>query len=167
MGLPAIEIIAVERRPASPHRALWHGPWGTLLLIGDAQYLSAAVFQGPAPSRPGLARPLPAPWGGRLRLRLALQGTAFQIQVWRALAELRAGEPVSYSELAARIDRPNAARAVASAVAANPVPVLLPCHRVIRRNGQIGQYIGGPARKQRLLIDERTHRRDPDVHERP
>ncbi|AUB78284.1 hypothetical protein BBH56_03645 [Spiribacter roseus] len=167
MGLPAIEITAVDRRPASPQRALWHGPWGTLLLVGHARWLTAAVFQGPPPGRPGTAHPLPAPWGGRRRLRLALHGTAFQMQVWRALAELRAGEPVSYSELAARIGRPGAARAVASAVAANPVPVLLPCHRVIRRNGQIGQYIGGASRKRDLLAHERIDRSNPHVRERP
>jgi len=167
VGVPAINIIAVDRPPACPHRALWHGPWGVLLLTGNAQCLSAAAFHGPVPRSPGAVQPLPAPWGRRSRLVLALPGTPFQHQVWQALAELRDGERVSYSELAARIKRPAAVRAVAGAVAANPVPVLLPCHRVIRRDGRIGEYIGGSARKRCLLNYERIDRSPFHVRERP
>lgn len=155
---PPVEIVAVSCRPAAPHRALWHGPWGSLLLIGDAQSLQRTVFQGALPRAQITAEPLPMPWGGHKALRLLLRGTDFQMSVWRALAELPRGTSVSYTDLAARVGRPRAIRAVASAVAANPVPMLLPCHRVIRRDGHTGQYIGGAARKRRLLDDENGHR---------
>lgn len=164
---PAVEIVAVSQPPAAPHRGLWHGPWGTLLLVGDARGLQRAVFQGPQPATPFPAEPLPAPWGTQHPLRLMLHGTAFQRSVWQALAELRPGESVSYTELAARLDRASAVRAVASAVAANPVPILLPCHRVIRRDGHAGQYIGGRARKHRLLARETPTGAPPNVPDTP
>ena len=161
MAGPPVEIVAVSKRPAAPHRALWHGPWGCLLLIGDARGLQRTAFHGPLPQGERAIQPLPMPWGGQRPLRLLLRGTDLQLNVWRALAELPSGTSVSYTELAARVGRPRAIRAVASAVAINPVPVLLPCHRVIRRDGSIGHYIGGTARKRRLLDDENGHRSLP------
>jgi O-6-methylguanine DNA methyltransferase len=155
------EIVAPNDHRDAPHRALWHGPWGTLLLFGDPWTIARAVFQGPLPEIPMSPMPLPPPWGNRARVRLALRGTAFQLAVWRALGELRCDERVTYGRLAARIGRPAAVRAVANAVAANPVPVVLPCHRVIRRDGRIGRYSGGTERKIRLLQTERIHRSDP------
>lgn len=85
-----------------------------------------------------------------------LIGTPFQLQVWRALREIRAGERISYAELAARIGRPSAVRAVASAVARNPIAYYVPCHRVVHSDGTIGQYHWGTARKQRMLDVERA-----------
>jgi O-6-methylguanine DNA methyltransferase len=155
------EIVVVDDYRDAPHRALWQGPWGTLLLWGDPWMIERAVFQGPLPERPMPPSRLPSPWGDRARVRLALRGTAFQLAVWRALGELRCDERVSYGTLAARIGRPTAVRAVANAVAANPVPVLLPCHRVIRRDGRIGHYSGGSERKIRLLQTERIQGSDP------
>ncbi|MEX0430619.1 methylated-DNA--[protein]-cysteine S-methyltransferase [Spiribacter insolitus] len=150
-------------RPAAPHRALWQGPWGTLLLIGNARVLVAARFQGgcPAGDTASPPDPLPAPWGLHPTLRLALTGTDFQLAVWRSLTRIASGECVSYSELAAAVDRPRAVRAVASAVAANPLPVVLPCHRVIRRDGGHGGYIGGASRKRRLIHWETNHGSHP------
>lgn len=164
---PAVEIVTVSQLPAAPHRGLWHGPWGALLLIGDAHRLQRALFQGPQPAVAPPATPLPPPWGTQDPLRLTLRGTDFQQSVWQALAELRPGERVHYGELAARVDRRTAVRAVASAVAANPVPVLLPCHRVIRRDGTAGQYIGGRARKHRLLAWETPTGVTPNVPDTP
>lgn len=85
-----------------------------------------------------------------------LIGTPFQLDVWRALREIRSGERVSYAELAARIGRPSAVRAVASAVARNPIAYYVPCHRVVRSDGSTGQYHWGSARKRRMLDAERA-----------
>ena len=89
-------------------------------------------------------------------LPLDLRGTAFQMKVWRFLLSVREGEVVSYGELAAGIDRPRAARAVASACAANRIAVLVPCHRVLRGDGNLGGYRWGPDRKRALLDAERS-----------
>lgn len=87
-------------------------------------------------------------------LTVWLYGTPFQKRVWRALAEIPAGTTCSYGELAQRIGEPKAVRAVASAVGANPVSWILPCHRVIRQGGEIGQYHWGVALKRAILISE-------------
>jgi len=85
---------------------------------------------------------------------LDLYGTAFQRQVWRALQEIPVGETNTYAELAESIDRPTAARAVANACGANPVAVIIPCHRVLRADGTISGYRWGVDRKRRLLAME-------------
>lgn len=85
------------------------------------------------------------------RFTLDLKGTNFQIQVWRALLELSVGTVVSYQELARRAGCARSTRAVASAVARNPVAYLIPCHRVIRSTGVIGNYRWGATRKQAIL----------------
>ncbi len=83
-------------------------------------------------------------------LPLAVTGTNFQVQVWRALLELDPGESVTYSALARKLGKPNAARAVGSAVGANPIGWVIPCHRVLRAGGKLGGYRWGPARKQMI-----------------
>ncbi len=84
-------------------------------------------------------------------LPLHLKGTNFQVQVWRALLRIPEGEVVSYGRLAEAVGRPGAARAVGSAVGANPVSWLIPCHRVIRSVGELGDYRWGPTRKRAML----------------
>ena len=84
-------------------------------------------------------------------LYVYLQGTNFQIKVWEALLHIPGGSVVSYEDIAMYIGKPSAARAVSNAVARNPVPVLIPCHRVIRKAGVIGGYRYGTARKKALL----------------
>ncbi|MBW8367596.1 MAG: methylated-DNA--[protein]-cysteine S-methyltransferase [Arenimonas sp.] len=83
-----------------------------------------------------------------------LVGTAFQLRVWQALMRIPPGETRSYAELAASLDAPRAARAVARACASNRVAVLVPCHRVIRGDGTPGGYRWGLPRKQALLASE-------------
>ena len=85
---------------------------------------------------------------------LDLHGTPFQQQVWRALREIPAGRTASYGDLAARIGRPRAAQAVGQAIAANPVAVIVPCHRAIRSDGSLSGYRWGVARKRLLLARE-------------
>ena len=91
-------------------------------------------------------------------LPLDLRGTAFQTQVWRFLLSVREGEVVSYGELAARLGKPTAVRAVASACAANHIGVLVPCHRVLRSDGSLGGYRWGLERKRALLESERSRK---------
>jgi AraC family transcriptional regulator of adaptative response/methylated-DNA-[protein]-cysteine methyltransferase len=87
-------------------------------------------------------------------LPLDVRGTAFQRRVWEELQRIPLGETRTYGEIAAAIDAPRASRAVGSACGANPVPVVVPCHRVLPASGGIGNYGLGPRRKQRLLEHE-------------
>jgi len=87
-------------------------------------------------------------------LPLDVRGTAFQRRVWEELQRIPLGETRTYGEVAAAIDAPRASRAVGSACGANPVPVVVPCHRVLPATGGIGNYGLGPRRKQRLLEQE-------------
>jgi AraC family transcriptional regulator of adaptative response/methylated-DNA-[protein]-cysteine methyltransferase len=84
-------------------------------------------------------------------IRLHIKGTNFQVQVWRALLRVPEGCVIDYGGLARRIGRPTSARAVATAVGDNPVSVIIPCHRVLRRHGELGGYRWGLSRKLALL----------------
>lgn len=87
-------------------------------------------------------------------LVLDLRGTDFQRAVWDALREIPAGDTASYAEVAATISKPGAVRAVAAACAANPVAVIVPCHRVVRSDGGLSGYRWGVDRKRALLAGE-------------
>lgn len=82
------------------------------------------------------------------------QGTPFQQQVWQALLALPPGTTCSYGELAARVGRPSAVRAVGAAIGRNPLSIVVPCHRVLGAKGQLTGYAGGLHRKQQLLALE-------------
>ena len=155
---------------------------GGLLLARDAAGLRLIHFNGPAKAGPYVRdQRLPAAdWqqhdaafedvvsqlteyfeGKRRRfdLRLAPEGTPFQQRVWNALMDIPYGETISYGELAARIGQRSAARAVGLANGSNPLPIVIPCHRVIGANGTLTGYGGGLTIKQRLLALERGTRR--------
>lgn len=85
---------------------------------------------------------------------LDVRGTSFQREVWTALRRIPAGARVTYAEMAARIGRPEAVRAVAAACAANVIAVAIPCHRVVRTDGSLAGYRWGAARKRLLLERE-------------
>jgi len=87
---------------------------------------------------------------------LDLRGTPFQLSVWRAILGIPYGETKSYAELARGVNRPNAHRAVGAANGANPVPIIVACHRVIASDGKLGGYGGGLETKRRLLAFEKT-----------
>ncbi len=89
-------------------------------------------------------------------MKLFLQGTRFQKAVWQALQEIPYGETVSYSELAHQLGNKQAARAVGNACNANPVPLIIPCHRVVGKNPTSGGYGAGMARKLWLLDFEKS-----------
>ncbi len=154
----------------------WHemeSPVGPLLLAGDGKSLTLLYFQaGPHARRPqtgwvGDAKPFRAVmaqlgeyFAGRRRefdLALAPQGTAFQRTVWQALTGIPYGETVSYGELARRIGSPQASRAVGLANGANPLPIVVPCHRVIGADGSLTGFGGGLEIKRKLLALERAN----------
>jgi methylated-DNA-[protein]-cysteine S-methyltransferase len=145
-------------------------PIDDLLLVSDGNALTglymeqtrngraveAAWKRDPGPFRE-VVRQLLAYFEGELRLfdlPITLRGTDFQQVVWAALRALRFGERISYGELARRIGRPSASRAVGLANARNPIGIIVPCHRVIGAGGSLTGYGGGLGRKQWLLEHE-------------
>jgi methylated-DNA-[protein]-cysteine S-methyltransferase len=143
-------------------------PVGELLLVGDDGALRGLYMQEGRkpgavtagwtrdPSAFGAARAQLDEYfaGQRTRFELSLQpaGSPFQLQVWRALGEVGHGETTSYGALARRLGRPRAARAVGAANGANPISILIPCHRLVGTDGKLTGYAGGLERK-RLLLD--------------
>ncbi len=115
--------------------------WANAALEEDPVRTAAVVEQIFSP-RPGT------------RLSLHLRGTNFQIKVWEALLRLPAGQVTSYETLAGAVGSQQAARAVGSALAHNPVAYLIPCHRVLQKSGGFGEYRYGPARKKAILTWE-------------
>ena len=97
--------------------------------------------------------------GTRLQFELPLSpaGTEFQQQVWHALIAIPYGQTTSYGELAKKINRPKASRAVGAANGANPIPIVIPCHRVIGSTGNLTGFGGGIPTKQWLLAHEKKH----------
>ena len=95
-------------------------------------------------------------WSQPRDIKLHLKGTPFQIKVWETLLRVPMGDLTTYSELAGAVDHPRAVRAVGTAVGHNPVAFLIPCHRVIRSDGQIGEYHWGNTRKNALIGWEAT-----------
>lgn len=150
-------------------------PVGPLLLAGDADALHVLAFG--VGSRP---REIDADWipdtkgvlshvrkeldryfEGRLRAfttPLAFNGTPFQNAVWKALTRIPYGETISYLDLAKRIDNPKAVRAVGMANGANPIAIIVPCHRVIGSNGSLTGFGGGLPTKRALLELEKGQR---------
>lgn len=114
------------------------------LIGGDADYERLVAEVVGFVETPGLGLDLP----------LDVQGTAFQERVWQALREVPVGSRVSYTDIAERIGAPKAVRAVAMACAANHIAVAIPCHRVVRRDGDISGYRWGVERKRQLLARE-------------
>ncbi len=150
-------------------------PVGPLLLVADARGLRRIDFingRNPVASDPRgrenaecldeTIRQLRAYFAGDLEtfdLPLAPKGTPFQLSVWNRLCEIPYGETISYGELARRIGNPKASRAVGLANGSNPIPILIPCHRVIGSNGKLTGYGGGLLIKEKLLALERRQLR--------
>lgn len=100
----------------------------------------------------------PSPTSTTQPLTLWVKGTNFQVQVWRALLKLPFGALTSYSTLAQQLGKPQASRAVGSAVGRNPIAYVIPCHRVLRESGELGGYRWGLVRKTAMLGWEASHR---------
>ena len=151
-------------------------PVGQLLLVGDGRALTGLHMLSngrpePAGGDDWLRDPFPfAEAAGQLRayfagdltefdLPLAPRGTAFQRAVWAALRDIPHGRTVSYAEIAARLGRPGAARAVGAANGRNPISIVIPCHRVVGSAGALTGYGGGLGRK-RFLLELESPRRE-------
>ena len=125
----------------------------------------ARVEEGFAPNQ-AAAKQLLQYLAGKRRafdLALDLRGTDFQLAVWRALCAIPYGETISYAEQARRVGRPNAPRAVGAANGANPIAIVVPCHRVVNADGKLGGYGGGLDLKARLLALEHAQPRQGDL----
>jgi O-6-methylguanine DNA methyltransferase len=90
-------------------------------------------------------------------LELDLAGTAFQLEVWRALTKIPYAGTCSYRDIAIAVDRPKGYQAIGQANTRNPIPIVVPCHRVINADGSMGGYGGGPDRKYKLLELEKLY----------
>jgi methylated-DNA-[protein]-cysteine S-methyltransferase len=125
-----------------------------------SQYGRVELRSGPAPAaiRKALDAYFDGDYGAVNRIRVTTGGTPFQKSVWEALRSIPAGSTVSYGAIAARIGRASAARAVGAANGANPVSIVVPCHRVIGSSGALTGYGGGVSRKQWLLDHETRFR---------
>lgn len=170
------------RTPLPSYYTLLSGlpePMGELCLVSDGTALTRIDF----PPAPGSDRPTSAPPPGQraddlqllraaaaelreyfagerteFTVPLALAGTPFQQAVWAELGRIPYGATWSYAELARRIGNPQARRAVGAANGRNPVPIIVPCHRVIGTSGELTGYGGGLPRKQQLLALEQKTR---------
>lgn len=147
-------------------------PLGQILLVGDGTNLTELNFQeGDRPAEIGTGwHPDDTPFAaaiaqlqtyftGELQafdLPLQPHGTQFQQQVWQQLQAIPYGETISYGELARRLGKPSAARAVGLANGANPIPLVIPCHRVIGSNGRLTGYGAGLPIKEALLAHEQN-----------
>ncbi len=96
-------------------------------------------------------------------LHLLLKGTNFQIKVWEALLQVPRGAVVTYTDIAQMIDKPKAVRAVANAIANNPIAYLIPCHRVIQKGGNFHNYRWGAARKKAILFHESVDQKPAEI----
>jgi methylated-DNA-[protein]-cysteine S-methyltransferase len=171
MSLASNTILARLDSPLGALLALTD-PEGALLMLefADAEDRVQRLLGRRGTGRPAEGR-APAPLAAALdayfagdcaaidRLRAAADGTPFQRDVWAALRRIPAGGTLSYGELAARLGRGRAVRAVGRANGANPVAIVVPCHRVIGADGTLTGYGGGLERKRWLLDHEQRHAR--------
>ena len=155
----------------SPSFCQIDSPVGPLLLVADETGLRQINFcNGRHPAKTDASwednrkplketiRQLESYFAGKLQdfdLPLAPEGTDFQLKVWKRLCDIPYGKTISYGELARRIGNPNASRAVGLANGSNPIPIIIPCHRVIGSNGKLTGYGGGLPIKEKLLALER------------
>jgi AraC family transcriptional regulator of adaptative response/methylated-DNA-[protein]-cysteine methyltransferase len=150
-------------------------PFGTAIVIASARGLAGLAFADPGEERAGLAdmqrrwprahyvedRAVTAPYAARVfdraqwradqPLRIILIGTDFEVRVWQALMNIPFGRAATYSEIAAKVCTPKAARAVGAAVGKNPLAFVVPCHRVIAKDGKLTGYHWGLTRKRAML----------------
>ncbi len=145
----------------------YESPVGLLLLAGESDALRCVSFESSKRSAPPgagwkldkepfaeVVRQLQAYFRGELKefdLPLAMEGTEFQLRVWNALRTIPYGETISYAQLAERIGKPKAVRAVGLANGSNPIPIIVPCHRVIGSDGSLTGFGGGLSTKKMLL----------------
>jgi len=158
------------------HSAVMASPLGDLTIVATDRGLRAILWPDDDPDRLALPESEPDPdlrhpviaaavaqldeyfAGSRTSfdLPLDLRGTDFRVAAWRALAEIPFGSTATYGEQARRLGRPGAARAIGTAIGRNPVPMVLPCHRVVAGDGSLAGFAGGLDAKRWLLQHERA-----------
>ena len=157
-----------EPASSSLQFAQMNSPIGMLHLVGDDRYLRHILFQTHSLQPPPhwqrveslpypAAEQLNAYFAGALSefdLPISPEGTTFQLEVWAALEEIPYGETISYMELARRVGEPDAVRAAGLANGKNPLPIVVPCHRVVGSDGSMTGYSGGLSTKEFLLTHE-------------
>ena len=170
---PAVERMPADKRTSPLFYDFFDSPIGPLVVAGDGDALT--LLHLPKNGQPGHVAPewqrspahlrevraqLAAYFAGKLLafdLPLAPRGTPFQQSVWGELLRIPYGDTISYLELARRIGKPSAMRAVGAANGANPLAIIVPCHRVIGADGTLTGYGGGLPAKRWLLDHERHH----------
>ena len=159
---PIGDLQVVADREGRLRATFWTNHDRELRQTLERHYSGTRIEFEPVSDPHGLSAAMDAYFGGDLhaidRLRVESAGTPFQREVWRALREIPCGTTISYGELARRIGRPDAVRAVGLANGANPIGVVVPCHRVIGANGSLTGYGGGIERKRWLLDHESAPR---------
>jgi methylated-DNA-[protein]-cysteine S-methyltransferase len=155
---PAGEMIVIADAEANLRVIDWTEHEDRMKLLLDRQYGRGTYTLKPARDPGGLTSAMRRYFKGDLsvidKLPVKTAGTPFQRSVWKALRKIECGRTISYAELARRIGRPKAVRAVGLANGQNPVSVVVPCHRVIGSNGSLTGYGGGLPRKKWLLEHE-------------
>jgi len=162
--------MAREEREMDETFVYYESPVGRLALAGDGEYVTRVGFcpapwtekmpQGETPLLARARRQLEEYFAGRRKnfdLPLRPAGTPFRLRVWRALLNIGYGETCSYGELAKAVGNGKASRAVGGANHANPIVIIIPCHRVIGANGTLTGYGGGLDKKTFLLELEKKH----------
>jgi AraC family transcriptional regulator of adaptative response/methylated-DNA-[protein]-cysteine methyltransferase len=145
-------LLALTERGICDLLFLEQGNRDITLSLLRKRWLHASLRQDERRTEPIVSRIFELLRSGRGEpISLYLHGTNFQIKVWEALLRIPAGSVVTYADIASYLGAPKAARAVGNAVGSNPIPVLIPCHRVIRKAGDFGGYRWGSARKKALL----------------
>ena len=158
IATPTGEMILIADREGYLRTIDWTDHEARMKRLLDRQYGKGLYKLTPARDPSGLSSTMRRYFAGDLGaidgLRVKTEGTPFQQSVWKALRGIKCGTTISYAELARRIGRPSAVRAVGLANGQNPVGVVVPCHRVIGSNGSLTGYGGGLPRKQWLLQHE-------------
>ena len=155
---PLGDLSIVADHQGSLRAVTWTNFEDDLFAWLDSRYGKNTVKLEPAVNPHGLTSALKAYFGGRLTaidgLPATARGTEFQRAVWQVMREIPCGSTISYGELARRIGRPKAVRAVGLACGANPIGIVIPCHRVVGANGALTGFGGGLDRKRWLLGHE-------------
>jgi len=162
---PLGEVVLVSDPDGALRLFYWEDPTHRWKAALTQRYGNVALIEKKNPF--GHAKVLKAYFAGDIAavdaLKVAFAGTPFQLKVWNALRKIAGGTTTSYGALAKKIGKPDAVRAVGLANGSNPISIVIPCHRVVNKDGKLGGYGGGLWRKQHLLALEKhalTSRRE-------
>jgi methylated-DNA-[protein]-cysteine S-methyltransferase len=162
LATPIGDLLIVADDEGNLRATFWTDCEEDLQRVLRRHYAGTQIELHPAVNPRGLTSAIASYFAGELHsidtLAVATAGTPFQREVWSALRDIPCGTTISYGQLAARLGRPAAVRAVGLANGANPIGVVVPCHRVIGANGSLTGYGGGIERKRWLLEHERQMR---------